>query len=164
MQRFCDEVWLCFQREIFRERKCVYKQHQCNIETVYNEIKSSSNDLLSATKVSDNCGKMCQSQTLHQYNPTTIPPPKRQQHNHLHHFNIKFSQHSIFRNCRNSIVHFLASQAETNPMERRSESRCRFFVPSCFSLSKGHWLNHVEYQQPLRITWSLVTFRVVEFL
>jgi hypothetical protein len=38
-------------------------------------------------------------------------PPKCQQHDHLHqhHPNPKFSQHSIFSTCRNSIALFLTS-------------------------------------------------------
>ena len=35
--------------------------------------------------------------------------------------------------------------------------------PSCFSLSKGLWLNHLELQQPLRIRRGLVCFRIVGF-
>ena len=93
------------------------------------------------------------------------PPPKRQQHNHLHqnHLNTKFSQHSIFSTCRNSIVHFLTSAAETSPKERRSKSRCMFSVSRCFLPNKGRWLNHLKYQLPLRVTGSSVTFRVVGF-
>ena len=41
----------------------------CVSETVNSEIKSSSNGLRSATIISNNCGKICQFQTLHQYNP-----------------------------------------------------------------------------------------------
>jgi hypothetical protein len=48
VERVCDGALLLFQREIFNQRKCVYMQHQCIIETVNNEIKSSSNDLLGA--------------------------------------------------------------------------------------------------------------------
>jgi hypothetical protein len=38
-----------------------------------------------------------------------------------------------------------------------------FFVPRCFSLNKGRWLNHLKLQQPLRVSRSLVCFRVVGF-
>ena len=38
-----------------------------------------------------------------------------------------------------------------------------FFVPRCFSLNKGRWLNHLKLQQPLHVSRSLVCFRVVGF-
>ena len=38
-----------------------------------------------------------------------------------------------------------------------------FFVPRCFSVNKGPWLNHLELQQPLVISRGLVCFRVVVF-
>ena len=43
---------------------CIYL-----FETVRTEIRSSSNGLLSAAIINENCGKMSQFQTLHQYNP-----------------------------------------------------------------------------------------------
>ena len=108
MKRICDEVWLC---EILSQRKCVYLQRQWNIVKLNSENKSSSNGLCSATIISGYCGKNVQAS-----NPTSVqpqqlaptPPPKCQQHNHLHqhHLNIKFSQQSTFSTCRISIVHF----------------------------------------------------------
>ena len=44
-----------------------------------------------------------------------------------------------------------------------SEVGADFFRPCYFSLNKGHWLNTLELQEPLRVSRGLVCFRVVEF-
>ena len=122
---------------------CIYL-----FETINSVITSSSNGLRSATIIAIIVEK-CAS-----FNPYVSKTPqiaataslKCQQHNHLHrhHLDPKFSQHSIFRTWRNSIVHFLTSAAETNPKERHSKSRCWFFVPRCVLLNKGRWLNQLR--------------------
>jgi len=115
--------------------------------------------------------------------PTPITPPSTKLQNNIIIIiiNNNYNNNNNNNNCSISIVSTETSTTSSSinyntpsPTSSHQQQQLQlqnvtatvgadFFVPCCFSLNKGRWLNHLRLQQPLHVSRSLVCFRVVGF-